>query len=291
MYRFFAILCVLMILTGVETLAQEESPVPADEASAETPAEAPPEAAEEATIPQEENVPPEEAPPEEAPEEYFEEEESAATETEAAEETPEKAAEETADGIHRSLTIDAVVVVNYTLNNESYIIKYHINMGGDLNADVGMIKGNAKIATDISGYLARTNLFECLLKVSIADVPYEIYFQKMGEKEASVNVAFKGQILEDWESLCTFLDASGAKFNTRGSPERWIGVALEKANPPLTKLEIPVEASKATTLKFSIAKHTIQDEGVGIAEVDGTGVVTLKPAARRAPKPPRPRVK
>jgi len=210
-------------------------------------------------------------------EEYFEEETPPAMEP-AFEGTDREASS------RRKLTIDAVVVVNYTFVNvaENYSVKYHINMGGTINSDVGMIKGNAKIATDISGFLAKSSAFECLLKVSIADVPYEIMFKKTDEKEATINVVFKDQILEDWESLCTFLDTSGAKFNTRGAPERWIGVALEKANPPLTKLTAPLDPQKLTTLKFSISKHNIPDEGLGSAEVDGTGVVTIEPEILKA---------
>ena len=180
------------------------------------------------------------------------------------------------------VTIDAVVIVNYTFLNagENYNVKYHINMGGEINSNVGMIRGNAKVATDIGGFLAKTSAFECLLKVSIADVPYEIMFKKLNDSEADINVSFKGQILEDWESLCTFLDTSGAKFNTRGSPERWIGVALEKAKPSLTKLTTPLDPAKTTTLKFTISKHAVPDEGLGSAEIDGTGVVTIAPSGK-----------
>lgn len=308
MNRFLVISCIFLALTGTRAIAQEETPAadepatvtePTTEAPAETTSETV-EPAEEPAVQQEDEAFPEtsskaEQPSEEtpAPEDYFEEE-TGTTETEATEtsaETTGKVTEETGQGTRYNLTIDAVIVVNYTFaDHETYNVKYRIELAGDLNADVGMIKGNAKVATDIGGYLAKTSLFECLLKVSIADVPYEIYFQKTGEKEAEINVAFKGQILEDWESLCTFLDASGAKFNTRGSPERWIGVALEKAKPPLTKIIMRV-GSKTTTTKFSILKHTVQEAGLGSAEIDGTGVVTLKPAAKRTPRPPKPRAR
>lgn len=179
----------------------------------------------------------------------------------------------------KKLDIDAVVVIKYMFanTNESYSVKYHINMGGDINSDIGVIKGNAKIATDISGYLAKSSAFECLLKVSIADVPYEITFKKVSDTEANINVAFKGQILENWESLCTFLDTSGAKFNTRGSPELWIGMALEKTKPPLNKISTAIDPAKTVTTKFTIPKYSFTDEGLGTAEIEGTGVVTITP--------------
>lgn len=181
--------------------------------------------------------------------------------------------------IPHKLTLDAVVITNYTFsdNNESYKIKYHINLGGEINADTKVLKGQAKVATDISGFLAKASAFECILKVSIADVPYEILFSKTSETEADISVTFKDAIAEDWESLCTFLDNSGAKFNTRGTPERWIGAALEKAKPSLSKLAAPFDPDKTTTLPFTIAKHRVEDEPVGSAEIEGTGVITLEP--------------
>lgn len=187
----------------------------------------------------------------------------------------------------RKITIDAVIIVKYVYQDsgESYSVKYHINMGGKISADIGMIKGNAKVATDISGFLAKSPVFECILKVSIADVPYEIMFKKMSDKEADINVAFKGQILEDWESLCTFLDTSNAKFNTRGMPERWIGIALEKAKPPLSKLTTPIDSRKATTVTFTIPKQSIPDESIGSVDIEGTGVVTTRPELRPSGAP------
>jgi|GEM_PF-5752941 len=189
--------------------------------------------------------------------------------------------------IPRKITIDAVVIVNYSFSDtgESYNIKYHINMGGEVPADIGLIKGNAKVATDIGGFLAKTSAFECLLKVSIADVPYEITYKKVSDTEADITVAFKGQILEDWESLCTFLDTSGAKFNTRGAPEKWIGVALEKANPPLTKLSAPIDKIKTTTLKFSVPKQSVPDESLGTAQIEATGILTIQPIRRQKQLP------
>lgn len=182
-------------------------------------------------------------------------------------------------GASKRLDIDAVVIIKYMFNwsADSYTVKYHINLGGDINNDTAVIKGNAKVATDISGFLSKTSAFECVLKVSIADVPYEITFRKTSDTEADINVALKGQILEDWESLCTFLDTSNAKFNTRGSPERWISMALEKAKPPLNRLPISIDPTKTTTSRFTINKHTVPDEGLGTAEIEGTGVVTIRP--------------
>ena len=201
--------------------------------------------------------------------------------------------EEAPKSTRRKVSIDAVVVVNYSfgVGGDAYSVKYHISMGGDVNADVGVIKGNAKVATDISGFLAKSNMFECVLKVSIADVPYEILFKKVSDNEADLTVSFKGQIMEDWESLCTFLDNSGAKFNTRGAPERWIGSALEKAKPSLNKLNAPLDNGKTTTQKFIIQNHVINDE-LGSAKIEGTGVVTIENrlAPKATPKNPESRL-
>jgi hypothetical protein len=227
-------------------------------------------------------------PSQEETEEVVESEEEEIFEEELPADTAGTAAPEGEKGkaLPRKLTIDAVIVVKYSFGDggESYSVKYHINMGGSLKADVGMIKGNAKVATDISGFLAKSSAFECLLKISIADVPYEIMFKKTSDDEADINISFKDQILENWESLCTFVDASGAKFNTRGAPERWIGTALEKANPSLSKLSAPINSKKTTTQKFTIQQYTAQDEGLGSAEISGTGVVTIEPERIQGPE-------
>jgi len=200
------------------------------------------------------------------------------------EEAAEKREEEAVSG-PRKITIDAVVVVKYSFANpaESFSVKYHINLGGEAKQDADLIKGNAKIATDISGFLAKSPAFECLLKVSIADVPYEIMFKKVSDSEADLNVAFKGQILEDWESLCTFLDASESKFNTRGSPEVWIGLALEKAKPSLSKLSAPLTSGKPSSVTFTVPKTTLEDS-LGTTEYEGKGVVTIQPVRQPPPK-------
>lgn len=179
----------------------------------------------------------------------------------------------------RRLTIDAVVTVDYLFfhSPDRFKVKYHLNLGGDVPQDVTVLKGQAKVATDVSGYLAKWEEGECVLKVTIAEVPYEIAFKKNAENEADVEVKFPQPIMEDWESLCTFLDDPNAKLNTRGTPEKWIAVALEKASPPLSRLAAPLSADEATTVRFTIAKHTVQDENIGSAELEGNGVITIQP--------------
>lgn len=190
--------------------------------------------------------------------------------------------------VGNKIAIDAVVVISYKFSDSaepSYTIKYHMNMGGEIKQSfgqsVGMIKGNAKIATDISGFLAKSPAFECLLRVSIADIPYEIVFKRINETEADISVSFKGQLLEDWESLCTFIDGSNAKFNTRGAPERVVAIALEKAKPPLNKIETRLEPERETSMRFYISKFTIEDEKLGTIDASGTGVVTIQPLMKK----------
>ncbi|MBI2345774.1 MAG: hypothetical protein HYV03_02585 [Deltaproteobacteria bacterium] len=184
----------------------------------------------------------------------------------------------------RRLTIDAVVVVDYVFfhSPDRFKVKYHLNLGGDVSQEISVLKGSAKISTDVSGYLAKWSEGECVLRVSIAEVPYEITFKKSSENEADVEVKFTQPILEDWESLCTFLDDPNAKLNTKGNPEKWIAIALEKASPSLNRLVTPLSTDEPTSLKFTIPKHTVKDENIGSAEVDGTGVVTIQPGTGEA---------
>ncbi len=264
--RFWVIIMIaIFLLIPVKQLSAQEGQQPAVEEGAE----------EGAPVPPEDQVPMEE--------------ERAAPMQQLREELEKVAPEELVkegEGPKR-VTIDAVVVVKYTFSGgaDSYSVKYHLNMGGEVAGETGMIKGNARIATDISGYLENNpGLCQCLLKVSISDVPYEVVFKRTSETEADIEVSFKGQILEDWQSLCTFLDASGAKFNTRGAPERWIGLALEKAKPSLTRLTAPLDAEKSTSIKFAIPKYTVEDTGLGDAEIEGTGIVTIESIRKKIPE-------
>lgn len=185
---------------------------------------------------------------------------------------------------NRKLMLDAVVVVDYLFYHspDRFKVKYHLNLSGEIPQDVTVLKGSAKISTDVSGYLAKWAQGECLLKVSISEVPYEITFKKNGNREADVEVKFPQPIMEDWESLCTFLDDPNAKLNTRGNPEKWVAAALEKTSPSLNRLVTPLSAEEATTLKFTIAKHTVKDENIGSAEIDGTGAITIQPGTPAA---------
>ncbi len=190
--------------------------------------------------------------------------------------------------INSKLEVDSVVIVSYTFESspDSYQVKYHLNLGGNIKTKAGRIKGMAKVATDISGYLAKSTAFECMLKVTVATAPYEVIYNLSGEDELNLDVSIKGQLLEDWESFCTFLDQTKAKFNTRGNPELWINNALSKSDPPMSKLVAEFDKTKTTTVKFTVPKYTVRDEGLGFAEVEGTGVITIKPSMSVPKKEP-----
>lgn len=216
---------------------------------------------------------------EELPEHIWEEETPPTVETPSPTEKTSTEGLKEAEKGGRKISIDTIVVITYNNLNplDSYTVKYHLNMGGYIIQATGLIKGNVNVATDVRGSLARSPAFECLLKISIADVPYEIMFNKTDETEANINVSFKGQVLEDWDSLCTFVDGSDAKFNTRGSPEHWLAAALKKAEPPLNKLSAKLDPAKETTMKFTVPKYTVEDTGMGTVDVEGTGVITIVP--------------
>lgn len=240
-----------------ETAPEEEgAPVPPEDMVEEAPAEAPAEAPTQQTPQPPQVVKPAETKPVEG---------GAAREGEEA----------------RQVVIDSLVNLNYVFNNspDSFILKYHVHLEGKLAAATAVIKGNASIATDVTGFLAKWPTGNCKLAVNIPDSPFEMIFRKTADDKGTIDLKFTNPITETWESQCTFQDAPDAKFNTKGDPEKWLAKALEKARPPLTRLTVNLNPEESTTMKFEISKQTIKDPPLGSAEVDGTGVITINPGA------------
>lgn len=222
------------------------------------------------------------APPEEVPEEAEE-----PLEEEEPEEEPfvEDFIEETAPELReargpKKITIDMVVYVDYQFfdSTDAFKVNYHINMGGTANLSTALIKGSAEVATEVTGYLAKWPQGQCMLDVSIAKVPYEISYHQSGESEADINVQFKKDIAEKWESTCTFIGGVTRPFKSQGAPEKWIGDALGKTSPPISSIVAPVETGESTSTTFEISEYTVVEENLGSAKVKGTGIVTIQPA-------------
>lgn len=179
------------------------------------------------------------------------------------------------------ITIDAIIYVDYQFftTPDAFKIKYHINMGGTANLATSFIGGDAEIATEVTGYLAKWTTGQCILDVKIAKIPYEINYNKIGGK-ADINITFKKDIDEIWESKCTFLGGTGKPLISQGPPERWIGTALERTSPPLTSLVAPVDYNTTTSTTFEIAEYDIVEENLGSAKVKGAGLITIEPAKK-----------
>lgn len=184
----------------------------------------------------------------------------------------------------RMVSIDIDITVDYVFfnpNKDAFKVKYLITLGGAMAQDLGVIRGTAKVKTDISGYLAKWTTGQCLLQVSIADVPFDIQYSH-DSKTVRLNLKFERMFTEDWQSMCTFLDAPDSRFYTKGEPERWIAGALLKSEPALDKLSAPLSEREKTTATIRIAKHSMKDESIGGAEIQGTGKITVLPP----PAPP-----
>lgn len=178
------------------------------------------------------------------------------------------------------LTMSADITVDYTFAdaaNDRFKIGYHIQLSGAAATIPTLIRGNATIKTDTSGYLAKWTTGQCLLQVDVAAVPYEISVTRDGEDRLKLSLLFKQKILEDWQSLCTFLDAPDRRFYTRGEPEKWIADALQKADPGLDKLTTPISQKDKTETRFRIDRYSVKDGSIGSADVEGSGVITLQP--------------
>lgn len=174
--------------------------------------------------------------------------------------------------------LDVAIRANYVFSNspDSFVIKYRFTVEGQANADTALIRGNAEINAEVEGFLAKWPTGECLLDVTVPRVPFEITFRRSGEDKGSIALRFRRNILENWQSKCSFIDAPGARFETIGEPEKWLARALEKARPPLRSIVTDI-SDEETTSSFVINKEIIDDPPLGTVEVEGTGIVTITP--------------
>ncbi|OGQ22493.1 MAG: hypothetical protein A3I05_07760 [Deltaproteobacteria bacterium RIFCSPLOWO2_02_FULL_44_10] len=174
--------------------------------------------------------------------------------------------------------IDGVVTLSYVFENspESFEIKYRIHLKGETAADTAVINGDAEIIADVQGMLATWPGGECKLEIQIPQVSFELVYKKTGEEAAVVNLRFKGNILEQWQSKCSFKDG-GPNFETSGPPEKWLTEALQLASPPLTSIALKFDDDKSASTTFQIRQKTFNDPPIGSAQIEGTGIVTVKP--------------
>jgi len=174
--------------------------------------------------------------------------------------------------------INAAIRAHYVFNDspDNFVIKYRWEIKGQANANTAVIRGDADINADVEGFLSKWPTGECKLEVSIPKVPFELTFQKSAEDKGSIALQFRRAITEDWQSRCSFTDAPGARFDTRGDPEKILARAIEKARPPLRSIVTDIK-NEETSTTFIIGKEVIDDPPLGTIEVEGTGVVTVTP--------------
>lgn len=177
-----------------------------------------------------------------------------------------------------NVTVTGAVMMNYVFNESSnnFTVKYRWEAKGQANAATAVIRGDADISADVQGPLSRWPTGECKLEVSIPKVPFEMTFRKPEGDRGTIKIVFKRPISEDWQSKCTFTDAPGARFNTRGLPESWLSKAMDKTRPSLKEITTEIGPEETTT-RFVINKEVISDPPLGSGEIEGTGVVTVRP--------------
>lgn len=175
-----------------------------------------------------------------------------------------------------SMTVAVLMNYVFTDSNDSFTIRYRFEIKGTVNAETAVLRGDLDINADVQGSLAKWPTGECTLSVNVPKVPYELTFRKTGDDKTSLRLVLRRAVNEDWQSRCTFSDSPGARLETRGAPETWLAKALEKARPPLKDLIADI-GEEETTTRFIISKEQISDPPLGSGEIEGTGVITIRP--------------
>lgn len=176
-------------------------------------------------------------------------------------------------------TLEGAVNVNYVFADspDGFVVTYNFKIEETLHNKLDVRKGTFSPTTSIKGFLAKWPSGECNLKITAGSVPYELTFHRTKETEAQIDFKTKETILESWESLCNFADAPGAKFNTRGNPEKWLDSALKKTSPSLHQITLTLNRSEPTTVAFKIERYQAPDLPIGTVEIEGAGTITVEP--------------
>lgn len=179
------------------------------------------------------------------------------------------------------IVVQGAVDLNYVFaeSPDTFVITYKFRIEGEAKNQVDLIKGNVQMTTGIEGFLAKWPTGECALNVSVGEFPFEIVFNKVEEELVRLDIRLVGEILENWESNCTFIDAPGSKFHTSGTPEKWVMRALQRPLPAFTDLTIPIDRlhKNTSTMEFKIESFLIPDPPLGSAELQGKGKIQVIP--------------
>lgn len=175
----------------------------------------------------------------------------------------------------------ANISMSYVFNDspDSFVITYRLEIDEPVRNKADVLKGNAKIAAMVKGFLAKWPSGECMLNINVSEAPYEIVFNRYSEEKAKLNVRFTGTILERWQSDCQFKDQTASKFTTTGNPEKWIDRALKVTAREFTEFDLPIDRYHKQIQKhdFKLERFILADPPLGSAEIEGKGSVELIP--------------
>lgn len=179
------------------------------------------------------------------------------------------------------ISVDAIININYTFLNgvDKFKVRYAVNLSDILKPRMTKVRGNASISTDISGTLAKWPGGECALAIATDAVPFEISVTPASGIDRQMAIKFNRGISENWQSKCSFVDDPDAHFNTSAGGEKWVENALRKTSPLLNQLSATFNQTGSSTLTFFIEKQKVVEEGIGSADVDGTGIISIEPVA------------
>ncbi|OGQ44586.1 MAG: hypothetical protein A3H42_04080 [Deltaproteobacteria bacterium RIFCSPLOWO2_02_FULL_46_8] len=179
------------------------------------------------------------------------------------------------------IILDGSVDLNYVFaeSPDSFIATYKWHAEGSIKNKIDIVKTKGTIITSVKGFLAKWPTGECQLKIGVGETPMEIIFNKIDDENVRIDVKIDENILESWESNCKFSDAPKAKFNTKGTPEKWVSGALKRIVPSLRDLKIPVDRlhKDTSTLTFNIERYQLPDPPLGSVELEGKGTVQIIP--------------
>lgn len=189
------------------------------------------------------------------------------------------------------LTLDMAALAEYTFYDtlDHYGIKYHLKLTCpkiDMTKRMSDCSGKAEITTQVDGFLAKGGNIECKLQTIPSETPYEINIIRTPDNRCKVKVTLSKTIVEDWQSVCVFLDDPLAKFVTKGEPEKLLQAALDRAEPKLAELGLDDCGSGNASVSLKVPQYKIDEVNLGYWEIEGFGSLAFEPIEEKVKPAP-----
>jgi hypothetical protein len=145
-------------------------------------------------------------------------------------------------------------------------------------------KADTQFTADVTGSLARTELFDCPLDIAMEKSEAEVMTRvnkteatqdSTAETKLAMQIKFQKKPNEIWSVKC---EGMGGALLTRGDKEEYNFQALDNILPALAGLDVEFSPYTITTIDLNTESFLIDDlDTHDLITISGTGTITIEP--------------